>query len=49
MVFPAHAGMIPAHYPEKEPQSGVPRTCGDDPSSTISERTNRRCSPHMRG
>ena len=49
LVFPAHAGMIPARTDFPTELDRVPRTRGDDPRQPSTPGGRRLCSPHTRG
>ena len=49
IVLPAHAGMIPDRLERGGHAGSAPRTCGDDPSFSITIDFDNECSPHMRG
>ena len=48
-VLPAYAGMIPERVVAKDPVTGAPRVCGDDPTVAQSASGHGSCSPRMRG
>ena len=48
-VFPAQAGMNRSDFQLAAPDSGVPRTGGDEPDKAIRGGNQPKCSPHRRG
>ena len=48
-MLPAYAGMIPERILAKDPVTGAPRVCGDDPSASSLAPSASACSPRMRG
>ena len=49
LVFPAHAGVIPAFRPDAQSTESFPRTRGGDPIFDYCFCFSRRFSPHTRG
>ena len=49
MVFPAHAGVIPAVTSLPSSQKGLPRACGGDPYTDKVTVLEIMSSPRMRG
>ena len=48
-VFPARAGMSPAHTWATQPNGGVPRASGDEPVRLAAVLRLHQCSPRERG
>ena len=48
-VFPAPAGMNRKREIQDAFQLGVPRACGDEPSTLSHQHSTPKCSPRLRG
>ena len=48
-MFPARAGMSPTRTRGDEPETGVPRTSGDEPDPEWFKNPYAMCSPRERG